>query len=184
MGLARPILALALAAMTVTTLSGCIFAGAVLEEATQFGPVNDRPVVDGPAGWEEFVSCEGGPRDDFIWIDGIPSDELDAVGIRPDCGDTWIESDGDHFMNVTDYSVTEAELDALDAALTAAGWERKWDDFVPAEEGSAPAGVGARDYYREGDTVKFAIEIYSNPTAPVSYTAYLDYHSPATRALS
>jgi len=164
-------------------LSSCVLLPSIVNEATQHGPVNDRPAADGPEGWTEFPSCEGGPRDDFIWVDGIPSAELDAAGIGPDCGDTWIEEDGDSFMNVTDYSLTEEQLDALGDALIASGWEKKYDDFVPATATTGQVGVGARDYYTSNDDVKFAIEIYNNGTDPVSYTAYLDYHSPSTRAL-
>ncbi len=180
----RLLAAIALAALTLSSLSGCILLGPAIQEASQFAPVNDRPVVDGPAGWEEFPSCEGGPRDDYVWVDGLPNQELTAAGVVPDCGDTWIEEDGDNFMNVTDYSLTEQEIDAIGAALEASGWEKKWDDFAPVESASAPpVGVGARDYYRDGDTLLLAIEIYHNGTNPISYTAYIDYHSPLTRAL-
>ncbi len=48
--------------------------------------------------------------------------------------------------------------------------------------------VGARDYYlptgiSEGEFTRLAIELYGNGTDPASYTAYIDYLSPETRAL-
>ena len=105
--------------------------------------------------------------------------------MNPDCGDTWIEPDGDSFMNVTDYSLTEAQINAVTAALIESGWELKWDDFAPVTSASAPRdGVGARDFYRDGDQHKLAIEIYHNGTEPITYTAYIDYYSPETRALT
>lgn len=35
----------------------------------------------------------------------------------------------------------------------------------------------------DNDTRLLAIEIYHNGTDPISYTAYIDYHSPKTRLL-
>lgn len=180
---ARTAGALLIAGVVALSLSSCLVA-TVVQEATEHGPVNDRPVAAGPEGWTEFPSCEAGPRDDFVWVDGLPSDELTLAGIAPDCGDTWIEDDGDSFVNVTDYTLTEAQIDALGAALEASGWEKKWDDFAPVSNPAAPReGVGARDYYVDNDTTLLAIEIYHNGTDPISYTAYIDFHSPKTRLL-
>lgn len=183
MSVVRVLTVVAGSALIAVSLSSCVLLPSIVDEASQHGPVSDRPVVDGPDGWTEFPSCEAGPRDDFQWVDGIPSEELDSAGIDPDCGDTWIEQDGDSFMNVTDYSLTEEQLTSLGDALVASGWEKKYDDFVAATATTGQVGVGARDYYTSNDDVKFAIEIYNNGTDPVSYTAYFDLHSPSTRAL-
>lgn len=37
-------------------------------------------------------------------------------------------------MNVTDYSLTEDQLNSLEEALVSSGWAKKYDDFVPADE--------------------------------------------------
>lgn len=178
----RAAIAVTVSIAIASLLSSCIMMPSIVSEVSQNGPVNDRPVVEGPEGWTDFPSCEAGPRDDYVWVDGFPSTELASTGIDPDCGDTWIEPDGDNFMNVTDYSLSAAQLDALEAALVASGWEKKWDDFVPATgPDRVLQSVGARDFYRDGDTRLFAVEIYYNGSN--SYTAYLDYHSPETRAL-
>lgn len=183
MRVVRVVAAAITAAVAVCSLSSCVLLPSIVDEVSQNGPVNDRPVVDGPVGWTEFPSCEGGPRDDFVWVDGIPSEEIDAAGIVPECGDTWIEADGDSFVGVAEYALTDAQLDALDAALVASGWELKYDDFVAATASSPSELAGARDYYLDDET-KLAIEIYNNATNPITYTAYIDFHSPATRALS
>jgi hypothetical protein len=169
------------APLIVVSLTSCIFAGALLEQA---GPVNDRETVEGPPGWEEYPSCPTGPRDDFVWVEGLPNDAIDSAGIRADCGDTWIESDGDSFVGVADFTVTESQLDALRDGLIDAGWQMKWDDFAPVSSPAAERGAaGARDFYIDDDERLLAVEIYNNGTDPVSYTAYIDYHSPETRAL-
>jgi hypothetical protein len=168
-----------IALATGASLSSCVLLP-IVGEAAQNGPVNDRPVNAGPEGWEVFASCEGGPRDDYVWIDGFPSTELESAGVNPDCGDTFIKSDGDSFMDVADYSLTVDQLNAIEAALVASGWEKKWDDFDPL---AASGAAGARDFYRDNDQRLVAIEIYRNPSSSVSFTAYIDYHSPETRAL-
>jgi hypothetical protein len=148
---------------------------------------NDREVLTGPTGWTEFPHCPAGPNDDWIWIEGFPAEALEEAGIEPKCGDTWIEADGDSFENVTVSDLSDADLAALDAELTSAGWVKLWDDFVPAEPRAIPAPVGARDYYldgvTDGDFTRLAIELYGNGTDPVTYIGYIDYLSPETRAL-
>ena len=184
MARSRSVRAVVVAAGALLLLSGC------------FGPLlplpptqTDGPTSGAPAGWSEFEHCDGAPEDPWVWVDGFPADAFEAAGVEPFCGDTWIEDDGENFVNVTNGAVTEADLDAIGTALEGMGYQALVDDFVPVAEGATPAYVGARDYYLagdfEGDFTRLAIEIYSNggPGTP-TYVAYFDYLSPLTRALN
>lgn len=149
---------------------------------------NDRDPVEGPAGWTEFEHCPAGPNDDWVWVEGFPVEAFEAARIEPECGDTWLQDDGDHFVNVTEFTFTEESLDAFGTALEDLGYEQLWDDFAPAEPGDPNDGVGARDYYLDGvhegpDVELLAIELYYNGDDPVTYTGFIDYHAPSTRAL-
>jgi hypothetical protein len=148
-------------------------------------PVHTRESTAGPDGWENFPGCPGGPKDQYVWVEGFPYQELEEAGMRPACGDTWIEDDGEHFIDVLVPDMTEAQLEEFGEALVASGYEKKWDDFVPAVSSSEPkAGVGARDFYLPDLETRVAIEIYHNGTDPITYTAYIDYLSPLTRELN
>jgi len=176
--------AVAVAAGALLVLSGC-FAPIVQTPPTQ----TDEPTGGAPAGWAEFEHCDGAPEDPWVWVDGFPSEAFEAAGVVPVCGDTWIEDDGENFVNVTHGAVTEADIDAIGAALEGMGYQALVDDFVPVAEGATPEYVGARDYYLdgdfEGDFTRLAIEIYSNGGAGTpTYVAYFDYLSPLTRALN
>jgi hypothetical protein len=170
-------------AVAVLALSGCFL---------PMSPVSPTgtgdPVVEAPAGWAEFPHCEDAPDDAWVWIDGFPAEAFEAAGVEVECGDTWIEDDGENFLNVTSYSVTEADLDALGAQLEALGYELLVDEFVPVAENAVRDYAGARDYYLrgafEGDFTRMAIEIYANGGAGTpTYVAYFDYLSPLTREL-
>jgi hypothetical protein len=169
----------------VLLLSGCVLFPLVPQPAP---PENDRPPAEGPAGWAVLPHCVGGPNDDWVWVDGFPNEEFDASGATADCGDTWVESDGESFVDVTDLEITTEQLDALGAALEASGYENLFDDFVPGTPAPGEDYYGARDYYldgiADGDFTRLAIEIYPSHTDPSQWTAYMDFLSPLTRKLS
>jgi hypothetical protein len=161
-------------------LSGCVFFPNVLPPA----PANERPAADGPEGWTEFPSCPNGPRDEWVWIDGFPAEELDAAAIEPQCADTWIEDDGDHFVGVVASGVAFEQFDVLNGAMVAAGWDVTYDDLQPTPQDGAEVGlVGWRDYELDGGDTLFVIEVYFDGEA-LGYTVYADLHSPATRELA
>ena len=167
------------AGIVTVGLSSCSLIGSLVPASA-----GDEPVGLGPEGWSDLGNCVGGPNTDFRWIDGIPSEELARAGVFPDCGDSWVQADGDSFVGVADYTLTADQLAALDRELTKSGWTLRVDDFEPVASADAPrSAVGARDYYTDDDERLLAIELYHNGTNPISYTAYIDYHSPETRAL-
>lgn len=169
-----------LAIAVLPLLSGCLFFPNVLPPA----PANDRPAVDGPAGWTELPSCPDGPRDEWVWVDGYPSEELDAAGISPVCADTWIEEDGDNFVGIMSNGVQYEQFAALHDAMLAAGWESTYDDLQEyPQDGSDRGLVGWRDYELDGGATVFIIEVYFDGEG-LGYTVYADLHSPATRELS
>lgn len=139
------------------------------------------------SGWEQFPHCPEGPQTDWVLVDGFPAAELEGAGIVPDCGDTWARDNGEHFVNVTALEATEEQLDDLGEWLERSGYVELFDDFVPALPGPPAALAGARDFYldgvHDGDFTRVAIEIYSNGVDPQTYTAFIDYLSPETRAL-
>jgi len=180
----RPIAAAVLAGLCVSLLAGCFY----LPISVPLTPLGDDDPDDtddaevseslpGPEGWRQFDHCNGGPNEDYVWVEGIPAEQIMASGIEPTCGDVWFQDDGDHFVNVTDFEVTIDELDALRDALLAEGWEMPVEEFTGAD-------LYARDFYLDDSyDTRLAIELYRNPMGGGSYTAYLDYLSPLTRAL-
>ncbi len=175
-----------IASLALVGLSGCLFLPPIsipLTDRNDDDPddSDDDPAADdelpGPEGWRAFDHCSGGPDDDYVWVEGIPTTAIDEAGIEPSCGAVWFQDDGDHFVNVTDYEVTIEELDALRDLLLAEGWQ------MPVEEFKGP-DLYARDFYLGDDLdTRLAIELYRNPLGGGSYTAYMDYLSPLTRAL-
>jgi len=143
----------------------------------------DGPVADAPEGWAEFPHCEGGPDEDWVWVDDFPSAAFEASELRPVCGDTWVRPDGETFLGVAHYGLTVEDLDRFGGALEAEGYVALWDDFDPTV---ARDSAGARDYYLdgvgEGDFTRLAVEVYANGDG--SYTAYFDHLSPLTRDLT
>jgi hypothetical protein len=184
----RPVPSVLIGASAALLLAGCGLLPTVVPPASDpAGPqATDAPAGEAPAGWAEFPQCEGGPGEDWVWVDGFPSDEFETAVGAPDCGDTWLQDDGETFLNITDYEITVDQLDAFGAALEASGYQKLFDDFVPG----TPSGeeyYGARDYYLdgdyEGDFTRLAIEIYPSHSDPEQWTAYIDYLSPLTRQL-
>src|SRR4051812_4225585 len=159
-------------------LSGCFLLPSVLPPA----PANDRPAASGPQGWTDFDSCPTGPRDEWVWVDGFPSEELDAAGITPICADTWIQDDGDHFIGVVARGVQFEQFEVLADAMLASGWAATYDDLVEGEPGTTGA-VGWRDYELDGGDTLFVIEVYYDGDG-AGYTVYADLHSPGTRDLA
>ena len=142
---------------------------------------DDDPTADealpGPEGWRSFDHCSGGPNEDYVWIEGLPTESIDDSGIDPSCGDVWFQDDGDHFVNVTDYAVTIEELDALRDLLVDEGWSMEVEEFKGID-------LYARDFYLGEDLdTRLAIELYRNSPLGPTYTAYIDYLSPSTRDL-
>jgi hypothetical protein len=172
---------------TVLLLTGCSLLTQVpTPDQTQDPPAPTGEPGGAPAGWETLTHCDGAPEDPWVWVEGFPADEYDSTGATFDCGDTWLQDDGENFVNVTDYEMTVDEIDAFGAALEASGYEKLFDNFIPG----TPSGedyYGARDYYLNGDYeddfTRVAIEIYPSHTAADQWTAYIDYLSPETRQL-
>ncbi|MEO5920684.1 MAG: hypothetical protein ABIQ01_06015 [Pseudolysinimonas sp.] len=139
-----------------------------------------------PAGFEELAHCDGAPETPWVWVDGFPAAEFEASGATADCGDTWPQDDGETFVNITAYAMTVEQLDAFGAALEASGYEKLFDDFTPGTP-SGESYYGARDYYLDGVSdgafTRLAIEIYPTDASETTWTAYIDYLSPETRAL-
>jgi hypothetical protein len=182
----RTIIAAVIAIVAGTVLSSC----ALLPQLLSGGEPaeNDRVAVDAPDGWATLEHCPAGPNDDWVWVEGYPNVALEDAGIVPSCGDTWIEDDGENFESIQVSAVPESALDELGASLSELGYESLFDDFAAVPDGSASrGGVGARDYYLdgayEGDFTRVAVEIYHEGGDPSTYTAYIDFLSPGTRAL-
>jgi hypothetical protein len=164
---------------------GVLLAGCTLVA----GEPTETPVASSSDfSWDAFPHCPGGPETDWVRVAGFPTAEIEATEIRPDCGDTWTTDGGEHFTNVTALAVTDTQLDAFGVELSGSGYDKLVDDFQPADAGGPAVLVGARDYYldgiHDGDFTRVAIEIYSNGTDPQTYTAFIDYLSPETRALA
>ncbi len=163
----------------IPLLSGCV----LLPNFVPPPPANDRPAVTGPEGWIEFEPCPTGPRDEWVWVDGFPNQELEAAGIVPVCADTWIEDDGDHFIGIVDRGVEFDQFQTLHGAMLAAGWAVTYDDLVPGEPGAEPGPVGWRDYSLDDGETLFVIEVYFDGEG-AGYTVFADLHSPGTRELA
>jgi hypothetical protein len=172
------------AALTVAALSGCAILAPFLVSGQEPNPAKHRSTsggiakgdLPGPDGWKLFDHCAGAPDYDYTFVEGLPYEQLEEAAIVPDCGDVWKQDDGRHFLNVTSYAVTVKQLDALRGALIDQGW----DETVSETKGDV---LVARDYYLGDDNLtRFAIELYLNSDG-TTYTAYMDYLSPATRLL-
>ena len=167
-------------------LAGCFPSIPIIVPGTSIVPEDANTDA---GNWQTLPHCGGAPDHPWVLVQDFPVDALRAADVVAACGDVWLKDDGRHFVDVTDRSVTDADFARIDEELTAAGYVKLWDDFKPAVPGRTAAdGVGARDYYLRGehggvDETKLAIEIYYNGTDPVSYTAFIDFSSPSTRAL-
>ncbi|HWM33442.1 MAG TPA: hypothetical protein VNR36_04300 [Pseudolysinimonas sp.] len=144
------------------------------------------PAAGAPAGWEELPHCDGAPEEPWTWVDGFPAAEFEASGASADCGDVWVQDDGETFLNLTSYEMTLEQLDAFGGALEGSGYEKLFDDFTPGTP-SGESYYGARDYYLDGEYqhafTRLAIEIYPSHSADGAWTAYIDFLSPLTRRL-
>jgi hypothetical protein len=125
--------------------------------------------------WTTFPHCPGSPKTPWTLVADFPTKELESAGILGDCGGLWPEKKAGYFSNVTDVTVTRAQLDDLGAALLAGGWTLEVEDKVGTV-------LKDRDYYH-GAATKFAIELYVNPSGDGSYTAFMDFHAPSVAAL-
>jgi hypothetical protein len=173
-----------LSVVALCTMSGCALISQVAQDSARQPPM---PLVDSVDDWESFPHCPGGPETEWRLVDGFPVKALEAAGLAPECGDSWADDEGEHFENVTEFRIDEDGIAALGDALVAVGYVELWNDFAPAPDGAAAAPVGAMDFYldglHEGDFTRLAIELYANGGSPQSYTAFIDYLSPETRAL-
>ena len=148
----------------------------------------DTPAGEAPAGWETLEHCDGAPEHSpWVWVDGFPAAEFDASRAVPDCGDIWLQDDGETFAGIASFEISAAQLDEFGAALEGSGYQLLFDDFVPGTPAEGQTYYGARDFYLdgvyEGDFTRLAIEIYPSKVNPEQWTAYIDYLSPETRAL-
>jgi hypothetical protein len=175
----RRVLAAAALLLVLPLLSGCFLIPSLIPPPAP----NERPTSEGPEGWTEFESCPAGPRDEWVWVDGFPSEQLEAAGIEPICADTWIQEDGDHFIGVVDRGVQFEQFDALSEAMVDAGWTITYDDLVEVADDTEPGAVGWRDYELDGGETVFIIEVYYDGQG-AGYTVYADHRSPGTRALA
>jgi hypothetical protein len=177
----------AVATLAFTALAGC--APVVISRApAATAPSPDLGVAQSDSPWASLPHCPGADRSSWQLVPDFPADALDAAGLHPTCGDVWLQDDGDTFVSIAEV-VTEGALDNLGTALEARRFVKLVDDFAPATPGVNERGaVGARDYYLEGyhdaGFTRVAIELYSNGTTPATYTAFIDYLSPSTRALA
>lgn len=178
-------MALAVGLGLAVALTGCSVSSGVraaqgFMEGSQWTPAA-VPVANT---WDELPGCPGaleGEVDVWTRVDGFPEQQIDAVGILAECGDTWVDQpDGDNFVSIV-ATVRDTDVYLLDSELTLAGYALEWDDFTTPTDTTIEGYAGARDYYlADGETV-FTIEAYEAPFVSGLYTVYLDFHSPATR---
>jgi hypothetical protein len=169
--------------LALPIVSGCMVSPTGDPREASPGPTNVLETAPStPSAWTEFESCPGGPDTSWVWVDGFPNGQLEAVGIVPQCADTWFQDDGDHFTGVVATGVRFEQFDALSEEMVAAGWKITYDDLVEVEPGTSAGHVGWRDYERDGGDTAFIIEVYYDGDG-AGYTVYADLHSPGTRAL-
>ncbi|MGB4136690.1 MAG: hypothetical protein WA971_09005 [Microbacterium sp.] len=194
-------LALATTAVALTlSLSGCLYA-LIPEPGQGSGPApesvapkdeattaTDEPVTPtGTVDWTSLPTCDDEGAMPWRLLDGFPAGIVDAVGLQPGCGDIWMPP-GDAAIASTGFDpVTTEAIDRLGAGLTNAGYELLFDDFDP-ESASGEEYYGARDFYLngeyEGDYTRTSLEIYPSDSASGQWTVFLDFDSPATRAVT
>ena len=168
-------------------LSGCVLLPFIPHQQPQQTPTSpDGPLEQGPAGWTDLEPCD--PSDRWVWVDGYPADEMEAAGLEAECGGTYFDPDVPTYTSSGDSSVTDDQLQALLAELEASGYEQTASSFVHPEAGDDPGLVGSFQYERNaGDPAAsetiFVVNFWSGGQ-PVEYETFVDYESPATRALT
>lgn len=184
----RRIAAMMGAVTAVLALTGCVgllFPFPSADEPLQV-PVAPGGDPGGSVDWADVPHCENGPPDPWVLVDDFPVDILEAAGMDPECGDTYLVPDLPSYVSITDSRVSIDELEALAAGLEAAGFERTEDNFEPAD-GVADAGSrGGWEYTFAGSGPDEVIRVYVinfwPGSAPDSYFTYVDVETPETRA--
>jgi hypothetical protein len=170
-------------------LSGCIpflpVPGPVPGNPGDPIPVEEDPSAPGPDGWATLPLCANGPEDEWVWVDGFPVEQLEAAGFEPDCGSTYLDEDP-AYTSVADPTVTLEELEVIAGGLEAAGYVLTGNTFEPYEARD-PAGLaGTWEYSRTGaeEATVWIVNFAPGDDGPDSYYSYVDFESPATRALA
>ncbi len=167
------------------SLSGCLTL-AIPENAPT--PTQTDPITapEAPSDWSALPPCPDIDGSPWSLTADYPIDAVESVGIIPECGDLWPDSGSGAFLSATLDPVTLGEIEALGTAIGDAGYELLVEDFDP-ETPSTEGYYGALDYYLAGDTsadfTRMTMEIYPSKTAEGDWIVYLDFLSPATRAL-
>jgi len=137
--------------------------------------------VAGPVDWDDLDSCDDGSGGTaWVLVDSFPADEIDAAGIAPFCGDTFVVDEGDSFVGAV-ATVSEQQIFLLGGTLVSAGYELTSDDLTTQTYDGTGQYIGAREYTL-GEAV-LVVSAYDNGVRPLSLTVFLDYYSPQTRAL-
>lgn len=143
-----------------------------------FSPVE----VNGPVDWTDLDSCDDGSGGTaWVLVETFPADEIDAAGIAPFCGDTFVADDGNSFVGAV-ATITEQQIFLLGGTLVSAGYALTSDDITTGAYGGTGQYIGAREYTL-GDAM-LVVSAYDNGVRPLSLTVFLDYYSPQTRALA
>lgn len=147
-------------------------------------PVETDPGAPGPEGWATLPLCAGGPPDEWVWVEDFPVDEIEAAGIEPECGASYLDPPP-AYTSIADPAVSLDELNALGSALEAAGYELTAETFEPAQPGDPPGLAGSWEYSRGGaePTTVWIVNFAPGDDGPGSYYTYIDFESPATIAL-
>jgi hypothetical protein len=182
----RVIPAVLTAAACAVTLSGCVLLPLLPQTGPQATPFStDAPAGDAPAGWEDLDPCD--PSDRWVYVEGYPVDEMEAAGLEAECGGTYFDADVPTYTSAGDSSVSEDQLDELLEQLKAAGYDESGSTFQRPQPGDEPGLVGSFQYDRniddpDGYETIFVVNFWTG-TQPIRYQTFVDYESPATRAL-
>lgn len=180
----------AVVATAVLGLTGCV--GLLLPL-----PAGDEPLqvpaqpwgATGVVGWADLPHCQNGPPDPWVLVDDFPVDVLEAAGIDPECGDTYLVPDLPPYVSITDSQVSIEELEALAAALEAADYARTEDSFDPVDGDVESGARGGWEYTFAGagpdEVIRvYVINFWPGSGGPDTYFTYVDVETPETRALA
>ncbi|MEO8263269.1 MAG: hypothetical protein ABI566_11945 [Pseudolysinimonas sp.] len=181
----RLVPALLIAVGCAVSLSGCVLLPLLPQTGPQATPfTTDGPLANAPAGWQDLDPCD--PSDRWVYVEGYPVEEMEAAGLEAECGGTYFDSDVPTYTSVGDSSVSEDQLDTLLGQLEAVGYEQNGSTFQRPEPGDEPGLVGSFQYDRntdpDGAETIFVVNFWTG-AQPIQYQTFVDYESPATRAL-